>query len=524
MGSGLYFPFGQFNTEEIMFNSVLSFGIRGVDGFCVCVEADISDGMPMLELVGYLSGEVREAKERVRTALKNMGYTLPVKRITLNLSPGDVRKQGTGYDLPMAVAILAAMGEVKPDMLKDTLILGELMLNGDVARINGVLPMVIKARSMGIKRCIIPLGNAAEGAMADDVTVIGVGTLRDAVDYLNGEESIKPYKGLADNSDNGTAETEYDLKYVKGQSSARRALEIAAGGMHNILMVGAPGAGKSMLAKCLPAILPPLTKEEALEVSSIYSVAGLLKDEKGLPVLRPFVSPHHTTTDVAMTGGGVYPRPGNISLAHRGILFLDEMAEFSRYTLEVLRQPLEDRKITVTRNQGTYVYPADLMLVGAMNPCPCGAYPDLTKCKCTETARRRYLSRLSRPLLDRMDICVDVEKLDYKHMLSDEKAEPSETVRERVIGVQKIQRKRFENDGILFNSQMGADEISRYCYMDDKVKAWFSDALSKLDISARSYNKILKVARTIADMDGMDDIGKSHLCEAIRFNDSKIME
>ena len=507
-----------------MFESVLSFGIHGVDGFCVRVEADISDGMPMLELVGYLSGEVREAKERVRTALKNTGFSLPVKRITLNLSPGDVRKQGTGYDLPMAVAILAAMGEVKTDMLKDTLILGELMLNGEVSRINGVLPMVMKARSMGLKRCIVPAGNAAEGAMADDVTVIGVKDLEETISYLNGTCSIKPYEGGKDDVCDGRGTRECDLKYVKGQACARRGIEIAASGMHNILMVGAPGAGKSMLAKCIPTILPSLSKEEALEVSSIYSVAGLLKSEAGLPKIRPFVSPHHTITDVAMTGGGAYPRPGNISLAHRGVLFLDEMAEFSRYTLEVLRQPLEDRSITVTRNQGTYVYPADFMLVGAMNPCPCGAYPDLRKCKCSETSRKRYLNKLSRPLLDRMDICVDVERLDYSNMLSDEVSESSEEVRKRVMKVQEIQHKRFEGDDILFNSQMGSEEVARYCIMSAEVKDWLSNALSRLEISARSYNRILKVARTIADMDEENTIGKIHLSEAIRLNSSEIME
>ena len=505
-----------------MFSSVLSFGIHGIEGFCVNVEADISDGMPMFELVGYLSGEVREARERVRTALRNSGFCFPVKRITLNLSPGNLRKQGTGYDLPMAVAILAAMGEIKSEMLSDTLIIGELMLNGEVSGINGVLPMVIKARSMGIKSCIVPAVNAAEGAMAGDVEIIGVHTLLEAVGYLNGTGEVKPCEADSFREDMDDKRTA-DLKYVKGQLMARRGLEIAACGMHNMLMVGAPGAGKSMLAKCIPTILPPLTKEEALEVSSVYSVAGLLKNGKGLITERPFVSPHHTVTDIAMTGGGVYPRPGNISLAHRGVLFLDEMAEFSRYTLEVLRQPLEDRSITVARNHGTYVYPADFMLVGAMNPCPCGAYPDLSKCTCTEPSRRRYLNRLSRPLLDRMDICVDVEKLNYSDMVSGEPAESSKSVRKRVIRVQEIQRKRFRDDGILFNSQMGPDEIIKYCTLRPEVESWFAGALKKLDISARAYGRILKVARTIADIDSREDIAKEDLAEAIQLNNSYIL-
>ncbi len=506
-----------------MFSSVLSFGIHGIEGFCVNVEADISDGMPMFELVGYLSGEVREARERVRTALRNSGYSFPVKRITLNLSPGNVRKHGTGYDLPMAVALLMAMGEIGPCELNETLIIGELMLNGEVSGINGVLPMVMKARSMGIRRCIVPGVNAAEGAMADDIEVIGVGTLKETADYLNGKMKIEPYVRENSGTEACDEAAGCDLKYVKGQLMARRGLEIAASGMHNILMVGAPGAGKSMLAKCIPSILPPLSKEEALEVSSIYSVAGLLKNGKGLIRVRPFVSPHHTVTDIAMTGGGTYPRPGNISLAHRGVLFLDEMAEFSRYTLEVLRQPLEDRSITVARNHGTYVYPADFMLVGAMNPCPCGAYPDLSKCTCTEPARRRYLNRLSRPMLDRMDICVDVEKLDYGELLSPGQAESSESVRERVIRAQRLQRERFKDRGILFNSQMGQDEIDRYCMLSGEVKSWFADALRRLDISARSYTRILRVARTIADIDGKEGIGREHLAEAIQLNNSYIL-
>ncbi|MBR5407502.1 MAG: YifB family Mg chelatase-like AAA ATPase [Lachnospiraceae bacterium] len=506
-----------------MFSSVLSFGIRGIEGFCVNVEADISDGMPMFELVGYLSGEVKEARERVRTALKNTGYDFPVKRITLNLSPGNVRKQGTGYDLPMAVAILAAMGEIDREKLNETMIIGELKLNGDVGRINGVLPMVICGRKTGIKRCIVPAANAAEGAMVNGVEIIPVSNLKEAADHLKGTVPIRPYTrdgNAVEASDNNAG---CDLKYVRGQAAARRGLEIAACGMHNMLMVGAPGAGKSMLAKCIPTILPPLSDEEALEVSSIYSVAGLLKDDRNLMKERPFVSPHHTVTDIAMTGGGTYPRPGSISLSHRGVLFLDEMPEFSRYTLEVLRQPLEDRKITIARNFGTYVYPADFMLVGAMNPCPCGAYPDLSKCTCTEPSRRRYLNRLSRPLLDRMDICVDVMKLGYDDMLSTEMSESSAQVRKRVIRTQEIQRDRFSGGKILFNSQMNSDEIHKYCALEPKVKEWFAGALEKLDVSARGYSKILKVARTIADIDGLKAIRREHLAEAMQLNNSYIM-
>ena len=505
-----------------MFSSVLSFGIHGIDGFLVKVEADVSDGMPMLELVGYLSSEVRESKERLRAALRNAGYSLPIKRITLNLSPGNIRKQGTGYDLPMAIALLAAMEKVNPEMLEDTLILGELGLDGKVGGINGVLPMVIKAAGMGIKRCIVPYENAGEAAMAENISVIGVSGLEEAVGYLNGVAEPEPVV-LSEQENCIKTDAGNDMKYIKGQKTARRGLEIAACGMHNILMVGAPGAGKSMLAKCIPTILPPLTREEALEVSSVYSVAGLLAVNGGLKRQRPFVSPHHTVTDIAMTGGGTYPRPGNVSLAHRGVLFLDEMAEFSRYTLEVLRQPLEDRTITVTRNQGTYVYPADFMLVGAMNPCPCGAWPDLSKCRCSEVSRQRYLSRLSRPLLDRMDICIDVEKPDINLMLNRDEAESSAAIRERVVRVQEIQKERFKGRPILFNSQMNPEDIDKFCVLDRAVKEWYAHAIDRIDISPRSYNKILKVARTIADLDGRENIGRVHLAEAIQLNNSEIM-
>ena len=506
-----------------MFSSVISSGIRGIDCFTVMVEADISDGMPMFDLVGYLSGEVREARERVRTAMKNAGYDFPVKRITVNLSPGNIRKQGTGYDLPMAVSILAAMGHIKNDVLKDALIVGELMLNGNVGGIDGVLPMVIKAREIGLKKCIVPRDNEAEARLVDGIEVIGVDSILMLIRYLTDGVIDSDNSDINDNIKLcEPCKREPDLKYVKGQLMARRGLEIAAAGMHNLLMVGAPGAGKSMLAKCIPTILPPLSPEESLEVSAVYSVAGLLKGSKSLVTKRPFVAPHHTVTDVAMTGGGFYPRPGNISLAHRGVLFLDEMAEFSRYTLEVLRQPLEDRKITITRNCGMYEYPSDFMLVGAMNPCPCGAYPDLRKCTCSETSRKRYMGKLSKPLLDRMDICIEVEKTDYNMLLSKEYAESSKAVRERVEKAQNLQKNRFINDGILFNSQMNSEEIEKYCSLSDDINEWFMKALVKLDVSARSYHKILRVARTIADLDYSANIEIKHLGEAIKLNNSVI--
>ncbi len=516
-----------------MFSCVFSSGIHGIDCFFVRVEADISDGMPVFDLVGYLSGEVREARERVRTALKNAGFQFPVKRITVNLSPGNIKKHGTGYDLPLAISILAAMGEVKQETLDKTLVVGELMLNGMVAGINGILPMVLKAREMGYIRCIVPMDNKEEAMMVSDIEIVGVKTITGAVHYLNGvasaDYSISANGAIADsdmiNGDGAICDKSddgIDLKFVKGQKYARRGLEIAAAGMHNLLMVGAPGAGKSMLAKCIPTILPPLSFGECMEVAAVYSVAGILKENTGLLKCRPFVAPHHTVTDIAMTGGGTYPKPGNISLAHRGVLFLDEMAEFSRYTLEVLRQPLEDRSITVTRNQGTYVYPADFMLVGAMNPCPCGAYPDLTKCTCSEISRKRYAGKISRPLLDRMDICISVEKLHYKQLISKEFAESSECVRKRVVRAQRIQKKRFADCGILFNSQMNSREIDKYCTLKYEDEKWLADTLMKMDVSARAYNKILRVARTIADLEESEDITRTNIAEAIGFNNSYV--
>ena len=383
--------------------------------------------------------------------------------------------------------------------------------------------------------------------MVSDIEIVGVKTITGTVHYLNKVECDEYVFGgelqkerkimLSDKSNsffdeindgNGDKVVDglddgIDLKFVKGQKYARRGLEIAAAGMHNLLMIGAPGAGKSMLAKCIPTILPPLSYGESMEVAAIYSVSGNWRNDADFLKRRPFVAPHHTVTDIAMIGGGTYPKPGNISLAHRGVLFLDEMAEFSRYTLEVLRQPLEDRSITITRNQGTYVYPADFMLVGAMNPCPCGAYPNLSKCTCTDIARKRYAGKISKPLLDRMDICISVEKMQYKQLMSKELSESSQSVRSRVIRAQEIQRKRFQEGVILFNSQMSSKEIDKYCALNYEDEKWLADILMKMDISARAYNKILRVARTIADLEGNEDVLRENIAEAIGFNNSYSM-
>ncbi|MBO4901628.1 MAG: YifB family Mg chelatase-like AAA ATPase [Lachnospiraceae bacterium] len=483
-------------------------------GQIVQVEADISDGMPGMELVGFLGSEVKEARERVRMAIKNCGFPMPLRRITLNLSPANIRKYGTGFDLPMAVAILQAMGQIPQEATEKAVFFGELNLSGAVTSINGVLPLALCAKKAGFQRCFVPAANAAEAVLAEDMEVYPVSSLHTLMNHLTGTERIHCCKQDVDLSSKSPA-YEYDLKYVQGQPIARRGLEIAAAGLHNIVMIGEPGAGKSMLSKCLPSILPPLNTEECLEVSSIYSVAGQLQEGCGLMRERPFVSPHHTVTEVAMTGGGIYPRGGLIALAHKGVLFLDEMPEFKRDALECLRQPLEDREIRINRSSGSYTYPADFMLVGAMNPCPCGAYPDRKRCNCTSTQRRRYLERLSKPLMDRIDICIEVRNVAYEELISDKRQEDSETVRKRVANAQEIQFARFKR--AQFNARMSREQIETYCRLDGGCEKIMERSFETYRLSARGYYRVLKVARTIADLDGEDTIREAHLIEALHF-------
>ena len=500
-----------------MFCSVLSGGVHGIDSFPVHVETDVSNGMPGFEIVGYAGSEVREAKDRVRTALKNAGYALPVARITVNLSPGDIKKSGTGFDLPMALSILSCMKVIDPGKLSGVFVAGELSLSGKVCAIKGILPMVIAARDRGIRKCIIPQTNLKEGSVVDAVEVYGVSTLEDAVGFLNGEKSITPAKSCLGAELALPHTFDNDLANIRGQRVAKRGAEIAAAGLHNIIMIGPPGAGKTLVARSIPSIMPPLSEDECLEVSAIYSVRGALDADTPLITRRPFVAAHSTSTDISLVGGGAVPRPGAVSMAHKGVLFLDEIPEFSRRALEALRQPLEDRKVHIIRNRDICTFPADFMLVAAANPCPCGHYPDMNRCTCDDAKRTRYLAKISGPFMDRMDICIAVEKVSLFEIQSDGPDEDSATVRKRVIAAHERQKKRFEGLGISFNSQMGNREIEKFCKLDPKEESLMRSIAAGHDMSARTYYRILKVARTIADLTGSGKITEEALCEAAGF-------
>lgn len=500
-----------------MFGWILSGGVYGIDAFICRVETDISDGFPGIDLVGFLGNEVREARERVWTAVRNSGFEIPQKKVTVNLSPANIRKHGTGYDLAMALGLLRATQVIKEFDAENTICCGELMLSGEISGIRGILPIVKMAKEKGIKRCIIPRDNAREGAVIDGIDIIAVGTLKEVIAYLNGEIDITPEPIVREEIFDRNIKALSDLKDVQGQQEAKRGLEIGAAGLHNVMMIGPPGTGKTMLSRCLPGILPSLSLDECLEVSSVYSVAGLLNKEKTLITERPFISPHHTATAVAMTGGGNSPKPGMIALAHRGVLFLDEMPEFDKRALEVLRQPLEDKVIHVARNNYMCDYPADFMLVGALNPCPCGMYPNMQKCTCTDAQRKHYIGRISKPLLDRMDICMNVLRPDTRNILYKKTEESSAEVRKRVIMAQNIQKARFKNLPIMFNSQMGINELEKFCVLSEDELAFMEKAFKKYSLSARSYHRILKTARTIADLDESENITTEHLMEAIFF-------
>lgn len=497
-----------------MFAAVLSAVILGMEVHPVQVEADVSDGLPSFTMVGFPSAQVKEAQDRVRTALKNNKISLPPKRITVNFAPADIKKQGAGFDIPVAAAVLAAAGIFEPERLKGVMMAGELSLNGEIHAIPGILPIVIRAREEKCRFCIVPAGNMKEAGLVPDMKVIGVRNLLELICFLKDPDSYKEIPLLQ--TIEGEEKDLTDFRDIRGQESLRRAVEIAVSGFHNILMIGPPGAGKTMVARRIPGIMPPLTFEESLELTKIYSIAGLLSPSDPLVRRRPFRSPHHTSSAQAMAGGGRNPRPGEITLAHRGVLFLDEMPEFSRRSLEILRQPLEDRVIRISRVSGTYIFPADFILCAAMNPCPCGYYPDMNKCRCTSGQVTGYLNKLSQPLLDRLDLCADAEQVSFSS-LNGKEGECSAVIRKRVEKVHRIQQERYKKEKIHFNGELQGKKIESYCRTDTQAKLLLEKAFDQMGFSARAYHRILKVARTIADMDGSELIRRQHVGEALSY-------